>query len=110
MSGTRAQRALHWYRLLYAACIVLLSVETMWHAKSHTDHRFWLPPIEVLGAALLAIRKTQRPGVIILLAVYAFAVIHTLHDGGAPTGLVLFAGTAIFIVVCDSALSGSGST
>jgi hypothetical protein len=86
-----------WYPAFYAACIVGMSILTMVDAQSLSDHRAWLPALEIIGAILLIMRRTTIAGVVILLAVYAFAAIHDLHSGHIPLHLVLFAGTAVLI-------------
>jgi hypothetical protein len=90
-----------WFRVLYVACIVALSVQAMHGATGLRDHRVWLPALEILGALLLLGRRVQRVGLAILLAVYLIAAAITLHMGHLPIYLLLYAGTAIFLVRSD---------
>ena len=78
--------------------IVALSLQAMHGAVSLRDHHAWLPALEILGAVLLLGRRVQRAGLVILLAVYLIAAVVTLHMGHLPLYLVLYAGTAIFLV------------
>ncbi len=87
-----------WFRALYVGCIVALSLQAMHGAVSLRDHHAWLPALEILGAVLLLGRRVQRAGLVILLAVYLIAAVVTLHMGHLPLYLVLYAGTAIFLV------------
>jgi hypothetical protein len=96
MSGT--QRAtLMWYAVFYAVCIAAMSVVTITTAQSLSDHRAWLPAIEIIGAVLLLVRRTAIAGMAVLLVVYAVVAIHDLHSGHIRLDLVLYAGTAVFI-------------
>lgn len=90
-----------WFRLLYVGCIVALSLQAMREAVSLRDHHAWLPAFEILGALLLLGRRVQRVGLVILLAVYLLAAVLTLHMGHLPVYLLLYAGTAIFLVRSD---------
>jgi hypothetical protein len=103
----RERQALWWYRIVYVGCITVLSIETMTHAKSMTDHHFWLGGIEVIGALLLLVRRTQLTGLVILSLVYAGAAVHTLLTGGVPAGLALFAASAWIIVFVDRSEAAS---
>jgi hypothetical protein len=94
-------RALWWYRVVYVACIVIMSVETMAHARNVTDHHFWLGGLEVIGALALLLRRTQLAGLVILLAVYAVVASHTVLTGGIPSAVVLFAASALVVVYVD---------
>lgn len=86
-----------WYRVFYAACIAALSVVTVLQARGVHDHHAWLGGVEAMGAALLVPRRTRTFGLAVLLAVYAIAIVLTVHAGGNPIHLVLYAGTAIFV-------------
>jgi hypothetical protein len=90
--------AVGWFRLLYVACIVALSVQTMVVAKGVLDHHFWLAALEIVGALLLLVATLQRIGLVILLAVYTVAALITIHAGHLPIYLALYAGTAVFLV------------
>ena len=91
-------RSVAWYRVLYVACIVALSVQTMVAARGVSDHHFWLPVIEIVGALLLLLSRTQRAGLAILLVVYAVAGVVTIHSGHLPVYLLLYAGSAALLV------------
>jgi hypothetical protein len=45
-----------WYAVFYVACITAMSIMTMADAQSLTDHRAWLPVIEIIGVVLLLVR------------------------------------------------------
>jgi hypothetical protein len=94
-------RALAWYRAIYVACIVELSVETALHADSLSDHHFWLAAIEIGAALLLLFRRTQVPGLVLLLLVYALAGTVTALMGRVPAYLLLYAASALLIVRLD---------
>jgi hypothetical protein len=96
------------YALFYALCITGMSVLTMTTAKSINDHRAWLPVIEIVGVVLLVVRRTAIAGLVVLLAVYGFAAIHSLHSGHIPLDLVLYAGTAVFIAQLRALPAGRG--
>lgn len=96
MSGTqRATPA--WYAVFYAVCIATMSVITITTARSVSDHRAWLPVIEIIGVVLLLVRRTAIAGMAILLVVYTIVAIHDLHSGHIRLDLLLYAGTAVFI-------------
>jgi hypothetical protein len=95
-SGRRGGDGL-WFGVFYAACIIAMSLMTMPHAKRLSDHQAWLPAIEIIGVVLLIVGRTRLAGLVILLAVYAFAAVHTVHSGHVPLDLILYAGTAVFI-------------
>jgi len=105
MAGDTGKRGLAWYRAVYVSCIVVLSVLTMRHARDIVDHHFWLAALEILGAVLLLVRRTQVVGLWILLAVYAAAAIHGVLTGEVPAGLVVFAASAALIVYLDRRLT-----
>jgi hypothetical protein len=69
----------------------------MAHAPRLSDHRAWLPAIEILGAVLLIVGRTRLVGLVILLIVYAVVAVHNVHSGQVPLDLILFAGTAVFV-------------
>ncbi len=96
MSGT-PRPAPAWYAVFYAVCIAAMSIVTMTTAGSLSDHRAWLPAIEIIGVVLLLVRRTAIAGVAILLVVYAVVAVHALHSGHIRLDLLLFAGTAVFI-------------
>ena len=97
--GERTARpGLDWFRFLYVACIVGLSIQTLTGARGIADHHFWLAAVEIVAALLLLARRTQIVGMVLLLAVYAVATIITLHVGHLPLYLVIYAGAAIAIV------------
>jgi hypothetical protein len=92
-----------WFRLLYVACIVALSVQTMASATGFHDHHFWLAGLEIVGALALLMPALQGVGLGILLLVYAIAAVITIHAGHLPIYLILYAGTAVFLVQNDRA-------
>jgi hypothetical protein len=100
----RAERIIAWYRVIFVAVIIALSVETMTRAKRLTDHHFWLAAIEIIACLLLLIRRTQTVGLALLLAVISVVAIHDVVTGGLPFGLVLFGASATTIVLLDRAI------
>ncbi|GEM_PF-5352438 len=96
MSGTQRPTPV-WYAAFYAVCIAAMSVATMMTARSLSDHRAWLPVIEIIGVVLLLVRRAAIAGMVILLVVYAVVAIHALRSGDIRLDLVLYAGTAVFI-------------
>lgn len=97
-SAERGRLPQGWFRLLYVACIVGLSLQTMVQTHGLTDHHTWLAGLEIVGALLLLGRQLQRIGLALLLIVYAIAAALIVHQGHLPLFLVLYAGTAIFLV------------
>lgn len=91
-----------WFRVLYVVCIVALSVQAMVSTTGPRDHHTWLPALEIVGALLLLSVTLQRAGLVILLCVYALAAIITIHSGHLPIYLLLYAGTALFLVQTGS--------
>jgi hypothetical protein len=83
-----------WYRAIYAACIVYLSVRTMLVATAVTDHHFWLAAIEIIGVVLFLFTTTRRAGFVALLVVYAIAALHDILVGHVPAALILYAVSA----------------
>jgi hypothetical protein len=100
------ERALAVYRVVFVACIVVMSVRTAWSASRLADHHFWLAAIEVAAALLLLARRTQRGGLALLLVVFAVAAVHGLLTGRVPVDLVLYGASAMAIVAIDLAISG----
>lgn len=93
-----ATQPLGWFRLLYVASIIGLSVQTMIAARGLRDHHIWLAAVEIIGALMLLTPTLQRVGLSVLLAVYAVAAVITIHGGHIPIYLALYAGTAVFLV------------
>jgi len=89
--------------VLYVACIVALSVQTMTDARGLRDHHIWLAALEIIGALLLlSSAALQHVGLVILLAVYAVAAVVTIHAGHLPIYLALYAGTALYLAHPDT--------
>ena len=87
-----------WYRVFYVACIAAMSAVSIAGAHGVHDHHAWLAAIEMVAALMLLPARTRAVGLSILLVVYATAMLLTIHAGGMPIHLVLYAGTAIFLV------------
>jgi hypothetical protein len=100
----RSERILGAYRVIFAATIVALSIETMMQAKGFTDHRFWLAAIEIVASALLLFRRTQRVGLPLLLATFTVAAVHDIVIGHPPFELLLLGASAATIVLLDRAI------
>jgi len=100
----RTERILGVYRAIFVAVIVALSIQTMTYAKGLADHHFWLAAIEIVASLLLLVRRTQRVGLSLLLAVFSVAIVLNLVSGGLPFGLVLFGASAVTIVLLDGAI------
>jgi hypothetical protein len=100
----RAERILGVYRAIFVAVIIALSVQTALHAKRLTDHHFWLAAIEIIASLLLLVRRSQRVGLGLLLAVFAVVTIHDIATGGLPFALLLFGASAVTIVLLDRAI------
>ena len=107
MSGMQ-RAAPVWYAVFYALCIAAMGALTMTTARSMSDHRAWLPVLEIIGVVLLLVRRTAIAGVVLLLVVYGFAAVHSLHSGHIPLDLVLYAGTAVFIAQLRALPAGAG--
>lgn len=91
------------YRLLYAALIVVASVQTLWAAQG-VPHVVPLAAAEIAGALLIAWRPTQVPGLAILLGVFAAAQAMEALHGSWPVRFLLYAASALLIVLIDRAL------
>jgi hypothetical protein len=101
MNGARLLKA---YRALYALLIILASVQTALAAYA-LPHLLTLALVEIAGAALLCVRRTQRAGLVLLLLVFAGAQLLEALAGEWPTRYLQYALSALFIVLLDGALS-----
>lgn len=88
-------RWLRWFRWIYAACILALSVQTVLSSGGSRDHARLLGTTEIVGALLSAAARTQLAGTMILLAVYFLAAIVHVHAGEVPLQIALYAATAV---------------
>jgi len=101
----RGLRILSTYRWVYCLLILVASVQSLIgeHGASHVA---LLASAEIAGAVLLLWRRTQVIGLILLLAVFAFAQLLAALESEWPTRFVQYAASALMIVCLDRALLG----
>ena len=61
--------------------------------------------LEIAGALMLCVRRTQWPGAVVLLGVFACAQLVSALSGEWPTRFLQFAASALLIVALDRALA-----
>ena len=99
-----APRTLAAYRLIFSALITAASVQTLLAARG--DHPVTLlAGTEIAGALLLCSRRTQWLGAGLLLVVFACAQLMSALQGEWPTRFLLYAASALLIVMMDRALA-----
>jgi len=98
-----AVRVLGAYRATFVGCIVALSVVTIARQSSAHAHIVPIAITEIVAALLLLFRPTQRAGLVGLLVVFALAGAITVASGQWPFHLVLYAASAVTIVLLDGA-------
>lgn len=86
------------FRVIYAACIIALSVQTVLASRNWHDHARLLGTAEISGALLFTLARTQLAGTIVLLFVYFAAAVAHAYAGELPVQLVLYAATAVVIL------------
>jgi hypothetical protein len=110
-----ARRLLDGYRLFFCGLIIIASVQTL-VSEHGVAHVVPLATVEILGALLLLARRTQCPGLAILLLVFAGAQLMAALGGSWPTRFLQYGASALLIVLLDCALgprvaeAGTGAT
>ena len=104
-----APRLLGLYRLIFSALIALASLETLLAAGGEHGLAL-LAGTEIAGALLLCLRRTQWLGAALLLAVFACAQIISALQGEWPTRFLLYAASALLIVMMDRTLMRAAPT
>ncbi|MBV8405494.1 MAG: hypothetical protein JO203_15010 [Gammaproteobacteria bacterium] len=97
-----AGRLLAIYRLLFAALILIASLQTLASAPDHPV--VLLAATEIAGALMLCWRRTQWLGTALLLAVFAAAQALSALHGEWPTRFLIYAASALLIVMLDRRL------
>ncbi len=99
-----APRILAGYRYLFCALLVVASAQTLLSDGQEHTHVALLAVVEVLGAVLLAGRRTQWFGAWTLLLVFSCAQIAAARASEWPVRFVLYAAGAFLIALLDRAL------
>lgn len=99
-----ARRLLASYRVTFCVLLIVASVQTLTatHAGSHAVP---LGAAEICGALLLLSRRTQSPGLALLLLTFAGAQLLAGLGGEWPTRFAQYAAGALLIVLLDRALA-----
>jgi hypothetical protein len=98
-----APQLLGLYRFTFGTLIAIASAQTLFAARA--DHGMaLLAAAEIAGALSLCWRRTQWLGAALLLGVFACAQIFSALQGEWPTRFVLYAASAVFIVMLDGRL------
>ena len=105
----RAPAILAGYRYLFCLLLVIASAQALLTAGDTHTHARLLGQVEVLGAGLLLVRRSQWLGAWTLLAVFSCAQIAAARASEWPVRFVLYAACAFLIVLLDGALR-SGQT
>jgi bacteriorhodopsin len=96
------------FRAVYVLFILWASATTVANAHE-TDHATvqleLLGLVEIAGALLFLIRRTQLAGLVLLLAVFAAATIMATLSGEMPLRFVYYATSAVFILLVDRHLA-----
>ncbi len=90
------------FRGLFCALLVIASLQTVL-GTAH-GHAALLAAAEVLGALLLAVRRTQWLGAWLLLAVFSCAQIAAALASAWPVRFALYGACALLIALMDGAL------
>jgi uncharacterized membrane protein YphA (DoxX/SURF4 family) len=98
-------RALGIYRVVFCALIVIASAQTLIAEPAH--HVIALATAEIIGALLLVWPRTQRPGAVLLLLVFAMAQVMAASEGEYPTRFLQYAASTLLIVGLSRALPRS---
>jgi hypothetical protein len=99
-----AVRVLAVYRLIFAALIIIASMQTLLAAHAQDHALLLLAASEIAGALILMWRRTQWLGACLLLIVFASAQVMSALHGEWPTRFLLYAASALLIVAMDRAL------
>jgi hypothetical protein len=100
-----AARVLALYRVAFSALLVIASVQTLLAAGADSRGVLLLASVEIAGALMLCSRRTQWPGAVVLLGVFACAQLMSALSGEWPTRFLQFAASALLIVALDRALA-----
>jgi hypothetical protein len=88
------------YRLVFAGLIAVSSAQALLTAPEHLHHAFSLGAIEILGASLLVVARTQPIGAGVLLCAFALAQgLSVVTTGRWPTQYVQYAASTLVIVL-----------
>ncbi len=91
------------YRLIFSALIAVASVQTLLAARADRAIVL-LAATEIAGAVMICWRRTQWLGAALLLGVFACAQIMSAVQGEWPTRFLLYAASALLIVMMDRTL------
>jgi len=105
-----AARLLGLYRFIFSALIALASLETLLAAAGGHGLLALLAGTEIAGALLICLRRTQWLGAALLLAVFGCAQILSALHGEWPTRFLLYAASALLIVMMDRTLMRAAPT
>jgi hypothetical protein len=98
-----APQLLGLYRFTFSALIALASLQTLSAAREDPGVAL-LAAAEVAGALGLCWRRTQWLGAALLLGVFACAQVVSALHGEWPTRFLLYAASALLIVMLDGRL------
>jgi hypothetical protein len=99
-----APRLLTLYRLTFSTLILIASVQTLLAAHGE-HHTMLLAGTEIAGALILCWRHTQWLGAALLLLVFGCAQLLSAMQGEWPTRFLLYAASALLIVMMDLTLA-----
>jgi hypothetical protein len=97
------------YRKTFCVLLIVASVQTL-TAKHPGSHVMPLAAAEICGALLLLGRRTQTPGLALLLLSFAGAQLLAGLQGEWPTRFAQYALSALLIVLLDHAFAGARAT
>jgi hypothetical protein len=100
-----AARLLAGYRLIFAALIVIASLQTLLAAHPDNHAVMLLAAVEIAAALMLMWRRTQWLGACLLLGVFAAAQVMSVLAGEWPTRFLQYALSTLLIVTLDRALA-----
>jgi len=89
------------YRGVFSSLIVVATVQTLLPVPAR--HIVLLATVEIAGALLLLVRRTQWFGASLLLAVFACAQVVAAVEGDYPTRFLQYAASTVLIVMLDRA-------
>jgi hypothetical protein len=88
------------YRLVFAGLIGVSSAQALVTAPEHLHHAFILGAIEILGASLLVVGRTQLIGAGVLVCVFALAQgLCVVTTGRWQTQYLQYAASTLVIVL-----------
>lgn len=90
------------YRALYCSFLFLASIVTaIEYARLGNDAVVALACVEMVGALLFLLRRSQRIGAIALALVFATAFAGDIANGAMPARFLYYLGTLAFILYLD---------